>query len=58
MTTTNKYRVHRCASGWGVWDAETGIKIKGFPNFSYGRIMALEYMYALNGWNLPKAGFR
>ena len=55
MTTANKYKMMRSGSGWGIWSSATGAKIKGF---GLNRIAALEYLYMLNGWNLPKAGFR
>lgn len=58
MTTNNKYQVCLAPSGWAVYDRTTGIKVKGFSSRSFGRIDALTYMYQLNGWNLPKGGFR
>lgn len=58
MTTNKKYQVSLAPSGWAVYDNETGRKIKGFSSRSYGRIEALTFMYHLNGWNLPKNGFR
>ena len=58
MTTNNKYQVSLAPSGWAVYDKATGIKVKGFSGRGSGRIDALTYMYRLNGWNLPKGGFR
>lgn len=54
----NKYQVNLAPSGWAVYEKATGIKVKGFSGRTYGKIDALKYMYELNGWNLPKGGFR
>lgn len=57
MKTNNKYHVCLAPSGWAVFDAE-GNKVQGFSGRRCGRYDALTYMYQLNGWNLPKGGFR
>ena len=58
MTTINKYQVCLAPSGWAVYEKATGSKVKGFSGHPSGRYDALAYMYQLNGWNLPKGGFR
>lgn len=57
MTTNKKYHVCLAPSGWAVYD-ETGHQVKSFSGHRCGRYDALTYMYQLNGWNLPKGGFR
>ena len=58
MTTNNKYQVCLAPSGWAVYEKATGKQVKSFSGRSFGRYEALTYMYQLNGWNLPKGGFR
>ena len=59
MTMNSKYQVNLAPSGWAVYERETGIQVKSFGSSrSWARIEALKYMYELNGWNLPKDGFR
>ena len=59
MTTNNaKYHVSLAPSGWAVYTNE-GIQVKTFGSSrTWARIEALTYMYELNGWTLPKGGFR
>lgn len=57
-TSKSKYHVCLAPSGWAVYD-NTGSKVKSFGSSrSWARIDALTYLYQLNGWNLPKGGFR
>ena len=58
MTRNAKYHVTLAPSGWAVYDAN-GIQVKSFGSSrSWARYEALTHMYELNGWNLPKGGFR
>lgn len=57
MTQTRRYEVHAAGSGWGVWDNETGCKIKGFGSRSIDRYAALQYMYELYGWNWNRSKY-
>ena len=58
MTTEKKYKVNLAPSGWAVYD-NNGNQVKSFcSSREWARIEALTYMYELNGWNLPKGGFR
>lgn len=57
-TTSRRYSVSLAPSGWAVYDEQTNMKVKGFSCLKGGRLQALELMYQLNGWNLPKGGFR
>lgn len=58
MTTNAKYHVNLAPSGWAVYNNE-GIQMKSFGSSrTWARIEALTYMYEMNGWNLPKDGFR
>lgn len=56
--TENKYEVLRAPSGWAVYDKATGTKVQGFSFTDQGRKDALAHMWKLNGWKLPKGGFR
>ena len=58
MATSRRYSVSLAPSGWDVYDDQTNQKVKGFSSRKGGRLEALELMYELNGWNLPKNGFR
>jgi len=67
MTTVNKYnnpyKVMASGSGWGLWKKIEGAsddykKIESFGGRSWDRIRALEMMFQLNGWNLPKGGIK
>lgn len=54
-----KYEVGCSGSGWGVWECATGNKVYGSDSGrEWGRIEALKVCYELNGWNIPKGGFR
>lgn len=57
-TKSRRYSVSLAPSGWAVYDEQTNMKVKGFSCLRGGRIQALELMYQLNGWNLPKSGLR
>lgn len=57
MTQTWKYRVGRSGSGFGVWNEETGEKVKGFSSLPVGRYEALAYLYHLNGWDFSKSKY-
>ena len=57
-TTSRTYSVSLAPSGWAVYDEQTNLKVKGFSSLRGGRIQALQLMYQLNGWNLPKGGLR
>lgn len=57
MTQNWKYSVGRSASGFGVWNNETGEKIKGFGSLPVGRYEALAYLYHLNGWDFSKSKY-
>lgn len=55
----NKYEVCLCPCGWAVYEKFTGNQVKAFGSSrTWAKIEALKYMYELNGWNLPKGGFR
>ena len=58
MMTSNKYHVCLAPSGWAVYEKASGTKVKGFSGRPFGRYDALTFMYLLNGWSLPKGGFR
>ena len=58
MTQNNKYHVCLAPSGWAVYENATGKQVRSFSGRSCGRFDALAYMYELNGWRLPKGGFR
>lgn len=53
-----KYIVSLSPSGWAVFEAATSTRVETFSGREFGRIEALTLMYKLNGWNLPKGGFR
>jgi len=63
-TTINKYnnpyKVMATGSGWYLWKRDEKsndyVKVEGFGNSSWDRIKALEMMFSLNGWNIPKGG--
>lgn len=57
-TKSRRYSVSLAPSGWAVYDEHTNMKVKGFSCLKGGRFQALELMYQLNGWSLPKGGFR
>lgn len=58
MKQNIKYQVNLAPSGWAVYD-NNGNQVKSFGSSrSWARYEALTYMYQLNGWNLPKGGFR
>ena len=64
MTTINKYnnpyKVMATGSGWQLWKIVEGTndytKIQGFGNRQWDRIRALEMMFQLNNWSIPKGG--
>ena len=58
MYKPKKYEVCGSGSGWGVWCIESNTKVESFGPSKGDRLRALEYMYQLNGWNLPKGGFK
>ena len=57
MTQDWKYSVGRSASGFGVWNNETGEKIKGFGSIPASRYEALKYLYMLNGWDWSRSKY-
>ena len=57
MTQNYRYEVHAAGSGWGVWDNNTNMKIKGFGSRHIDRFEALKYMYMLYGWNWQRSKY-
>ena len=57
-SASRRYSVSLAPSGWAVYDEMTNTKVKGFSCLKGGRLNALELMYQLNGWNIPRGGFR
>lgn len=58
MGTSRRYTISLAPSGWAVYDEHTNKKVASFGCRNAGRLNALEKMYQLNGWNIPKDGFR
>lgn len=56
----NPYKVMATGSGWYLFkkteQSNDYVKVEGFGCRQGDRVRALEMMYQLNGWNLPKGG--